>query len=126
MGRCFIIDDEETYRKQLGLILTAEGHEVQTASTAKEGLESGFHFCPDVLIADWRLLDQVNGLEIAKQLSAANPKLQVIMITGYTTSEMKEEAGINLFQVLEKPFELDDFLDSVRNALNTSHENPLR
>ncbi len=120
MGRCFIIDDEETYRKQLGIILSTEGHDVKTASTAREALEEGFRFRPDVLIADWRLQDKVNGLEIAKQLYASNPKLQVIMITGYTTGEMKQEAGINLFRVLEKPFELDEFLDTVRKALNTN------
>ena len=117
MGKCLLIDDEESYRKTLGAILDAEGHEVATAEDGPEALEVAARIRPDVLIADWRLAGDMDGLGVADRLLADHPGLQVIMITGCSSEDLLREAEVDIFRVLQKPFELDDFLAAVEDAL---------
>jgi CheY-like chemotaxis protein len=124
VGRILIIDDEETYRTQLSLILETRGHEVQTAATGREGISVGTDCPPDLLIADWRLKDDMTGIDVAEALRQSNPRLQVIMITGYSAEDLREETDLGHLRVLEKPFSLNDLLTAVQDALSEGGECP--
>jgi DNA-binding NtrC family response regulator len=112
-----IVDDEETYRAQLSLILIAEGHDVRTARAGQEGIEVGLACHPDVLIADWRLTDRTSGLHVAEALRKADPGLRVIMMTGYSADDLEVHLKCATFRILEKPFGVDEILNSVKQSL---------
>ena len=117
MARLLIVDDEETYRAQLSLILTAEGHEVWTAPDGREGIQTGLSCRPHVLIADWRLTDGTSGLHVAEALRQADPGLRVIMMTGYSAEDLQAHFESEPFYILEKPFGVEDILSALKRAL---------
>ena len=75
MGRVLIVDDEETYRTQLSLIVTSKGHEVQSTVDGQEAISIGSVFLPDLLVTDWRLKHDMTGLQVAEALRKAKPRL---------------------------------------------------
>ena len=109
MAKILIVDDETSLAEVLGLFLSDCGHLVRTAPTAKRALRLGRMFRPDVLIADFCLLDDQDGGQVARALRAEDPSLHVILITGLLVDEVHDSvADIPNLRLLGKPLDLDD------------------
>ena len=116
MSRILIIDDDDALRKSFHNLLTEEGYEVESAASGEAGLSSIHKTMPDLVIADMRL-PGMNGLEIFKAVHAIEPRLPVIIMTAYGTTETAIEATkMGAFDYILKPFEIPDML-SVISAL---------
>jgi CheY-like chemotaxis protein len=116
--RILILDDEESYRQILGRLLERRGFEVRSAAESEEALALGRSFHPDLLVVDWMLGGSQVGPEIAETLRGELPVLKTILITGYLQSQLHdalEDCQIDC--VLEKPFQLDEFMAAVEDAL---------
>jgi len=113
--KVLILDDEPVFLASLSLLLKQEGFEVETASGARGAIELAARFAPDVLIADWVLRDELDGIEVAERLSRAHPHLRLIFITGYDSAEL--QSRIEAFEgarSLKKPFSPEQLLAAVR------------
>ena len=117
MARVLIVDDEEPYRRYLATALEREGLTVCTAASGVEAIASGRDFAPDVLLADWRLEYACSGLDVACALQAELAELQVVVITGYAEASLRADADVRLFRVLEKPFDLQQVISAVHDAI---------
>ena len=107
MTRVLIVDDEPSYRHYLERYLTRRGYEVRTASSGREALARGGDFDPDVVLADWMLKDSMHGLEVGVALREARADRQILVMTGFPSAEIREEASVaRVFRFLEKPFGL--------------------
>lgn len=123
MVRVLVVDDEKQYCENLGLCLSIEGYEVVTANTSDEAIDLGKDFRPDVLVADWMLRSDEDGLDVSRTLATQFPKLETVLITGYPSVELHSDAHRSkVFEVLEKPFELEDFLSVVQYAARSAGE----
>ena len=123
MAKILIVDDEPEYLEHLSRILSRQGYEVETAESAEQAIELSQRFAPDVLIADWMLRGQLDGLDVARTLDSDNPALVAIVTTGYPVSRLRgrlAESGNVL--VLEKPFGADDLLAMVCKAIRATKE----
>jgi DNA-binding response OmpR family regulator len=108
MAKILVIDDEQGYRRQLEIALCSDGHEVRTASSGREGIDVGARFRPQILITDWMLKDDIHGLHVGRVLRAVCPFMRVILITGFPTHELREDADrVLVGDFIEKPFTLD-------------------
>jgi DNA-binding NtrC family response regulator len=117
MRSVLVIDDEPSYRKHLKRALCEDGYRVEVAANQKEARALAFRIRPDVVIADWMLKDDVNGLELADRLREANPELRVVLITGFPAASLKpDEARGGHLELLEKPFRMEALLDAVRRV----------
>jgi len=115
--KVLLVDDEPSYRDSLGHILSHEQYDVRTASSAKIAMNVAGEFVPDILIVDWMLRDEMDGVEVAQSMRSMNPALKTIFITGYRTSRLENQMReVPFAQFLSKPFALDDFLEAVRLA----------
>ena len=115
--KVLLVDDEPSYRDSLGHILLHERYDVRTASNAKSAMDVTREFLPDILIVDWMLRDEMDGVEVAQSMRSKNPALKTIFITGYRTSRLENQMReVPFAQFLSKPFSLDDFLEAVRLA----------
>ncbi len=118
MASVLIVDDEAGYRNTLQDILGAEGYAVETAESGVDAIDASARAFPDVLIADWKLKDQLSGLDVARALRASNPRLQTVLMTGHTEDQVRADAhGLDEMQVLEKPFGAEDLLSLIRDIL---------
>ncbi|OGP47382.1 MAG: hypothetical protein A3K30_04925 [Deltaproteobacteria bacterium RBG_13_51_10] len=120
-GRVLVVDDEESNRELLRVILEAQGHQVFVAVNGIEGLERVVEDRPDVVLLDV-LMPKMNGNDVCRQLkgSPQTASIPVILISGLRTREdmLKGiEAGANDF--LSKPVDTRDVLLRVRNAIYT-------
>ena len=57
MARIVVVDDEEQTCKYLERQFVSDGHEVRTSLTGHEAIDLGHLFRPDILIADWIVID---------------------------------------------------------------------
>ncbi len=115
--RVLIVDDEPSYRNYLERYLTREGYDVRSASTGQEALLIGKDFVPRVILADWMLKDDMHGLEVAETLREVTPDLQILLMTGFPSSEIRKEADrAQVFQFLQKPFGLEEVAAAIKAA----------
>lgn len=115
--RILLVDDEPSYRDSLGHILSHERYDVRTAASAKAAMTVAHEFVPDILVIDWMLRDEMDGVEVARRLRSTNPAMKTIFITGYMTSRLENQMReVPFAQFLSKPFSLNDFLETVRLA----------
>lgn len=123
MARILIVEDEEGFRRQLELGLSALGHEIRCASNGREGVDVGARFRPDLLVTDWMLKDDIHGLHVIQVLRAVLTDLKAILITGFASTELRhnvDSSGITQF--IEKPFTLEQIRKAVENALTGSYQ----
>jgi DNA-binding NtrC family response regulator len=112
-----IIDDDEHLRKGFERMLTEEGYSVKSASSGEAGIEIIHANVPDLVILDVRL-PGINGLQAFKIIHETEPKLPVIIMTGYGTTETAIEATkMGAFDYILKPFDIPDMLAQVKQAL---------
>ncbi|MFQ5805781.1 MAG: response regulator [Phycisphaerae bacterium] len=117
MSKVLVVDDEERYRDHLSRALLRDDHEVRTAASGRDAISVGSRFRPEVLVADWMLKSQVHGLHVSEALRAVVPELRTILITGYPSFDLRNEAQKHhVSKFIEKPFELDELREAVRRA----------
>jgi two-component system response regulator PilR (NtrC family) len=115
--RILIVDDEESLRELLGIMLGKEGYEVLTAvdrATASQALN---RHAVDMVITDVKLPDG-DGIEILRHVKAASPETAVIVMTAFGSTETAVAAlKLGAHDYLVKPFDVDELRIVVRNAL---------
>lgn len=103
----FLVDDEETIRESLSVVVESIGFSARCFSDAIEFLDYVEEFGiqrPSCLIVDIQM-PKIGGLDLLKQLNSNNFAIQTIVITGHGTVALKRRArelGVTAF--LEKPF----------------------
>lgn len=118
--KLLIIDDEPAVLFSLEQILVAEGYQVTTAETGRDGLEQARKNPPDVVLTDIRLPD-LSGLDVHDQIRELDSRIPVILMTAYVTTETAIEAmKRGGFEYLLKPLDLNQLRDVVRRAFELS------
>jgi DNA-binding NtrC family response regulator len=117
MSTILIIDDDDQLRKSFHKLLTEEGYTAQGAASGEAGLEIIQGRLPDLVIVDIRL-PGMDGLETFEAIHDLEPKLPVIIMTAYGTTETAIEATkMGAFDYILKPFEIPDMLAVIKQAL---------
>ncbi len=119
-GSILLADDEEKILKTLGRALRDDGHEVVTASNAKDASRLLAERSFDLLIIDFLMPDRT-GLDVIRDLAAGAPESErpaVVMMTAHGSIESAVEAmKLGARDYLQKPFEVDELLVLARRAL---------
>jgi len=121
-ARILVIDDDENIRKVLETILEDEGYIVETAETAKKGIEKSEKAFYNLALIDVRLPD-MEGIELLSKLRNTKPKMRKIIVTGYPTLQNAVAAvnkGADAYVM--KPFEVDKILQTIREQLKKQEE----
>jgi DNA-binding NtrC family response regulator len=130
MPKIVILDDVDQIRDALAMRLQVEGHDVETASNGAEAIDLAYLYKPDLLIADWNLESDYNGLEVAEAFLAANEDAKSIIMSGHQdfidaftqvpSAYVGEKYG--LVGSLSKPFSLQQLMRTVREALTDASQ----
>jgi nitrogen regulation protein NR(I) len=119
-AKILLIEDDSGIRDTLQKVLAEEGHEVAVEKRGDNGLERANRDPFNLIITDLRL-PGLNGLELVRQLSAAKPRLPIILITAFGTTETAIEATkFGAYDYVLKPFNMPDMLDLVRKAADSN------
>ncbi len=114
----FVIDDDAAMRAAIRGLLKSVGLPSESYGTAEEFLRNKRPDGPSCLVLDVSL-PGVSGLDFQRQLADAGIQIPIIFITGHgdipmTVKAMKSGA----VEFLTKPFQDQDLLDAIRQALD--------
>jgi len=121
-ARILIIDDDENIRKVLQTILEDEDYIVDTAETAKKGIEQSEKAFYNLALIEVRLPD-MEGIELLSKLRSTKPKMRKIIVTGYPTLQNAISAvnkGADAY--IMKPFEVEKILQAIQEQLKQQEE----
>ena len=118
----FIVDDDESVRKALKRLIKSVGMNVETFTTAREFLSRQHYEGPSCLVLDIRM-PGLSGLDLQQELAKAGLTLPVIFITGHGNIPMSVRAmKAGAVDFLEKPFDDQDLLDAIQQALERDEQ----
>ncbi len=121
MALVLIIDDHDSMREGLELLLRRRGHRTLSADGGKEGLEL-LDEGPDLVITDLKMA-HVDGMDVLRHVKRASPETEVLVITGYGTIEKAVEAmKLGAADFLTKPFSPEEFGVKVDRLLSQREE----
>jgi two-component system response regulator FixJ len=123
MSACrFLFDDISDVRDSLRALLESAGYPVREFDNAKKVLAEPDFSQASCLIADIRMPD-MDGLQLQEELNRRQIGLPVIIITGHGDVPLAVRAmKAGAVDFLEKPFDGEFMLDTVRRALTLSEQ----
>ncbi len=118
MSTILIVDDDDQLRKSFHKLLAEEGYTVASAASGEDGLRNIQKTMPDLVILDMRL-PGMNGLDTFRAIHRLEPKLPVIIMTAFGTTEHAIEATkLGAFDYVLKPFDISGMLGIILQALD--------
>jgi len=117
-AKVLVVDDDETIRASLSLILELEGFEVATAASVNDALRLIGSNVFDVLLSDLHMPGAGDGLTVVSAMRHSNPAAVTIILSGFP--EMKEAAAAILLQadeILVKPMAPMVLIHTIRERL---------
>jgi two-component system nitrogen regulation response regulator GlnG len=122
MSKLLLIDDEADVQYSFQRIFDSPDIELTTASSGEEGLRIIPGLKPDLVIMDVRM-GGLTGLETLRRIHHADPKLLVILMTAYGTTQTAIEAmKLGAYDYLLKPFDVPKLKEIVFNALKAASD----
>jgi two-component system, LuxR family, response regulator FixJ len=117
-----IVDDDDDVRDSLRALLESAGFKVHDFNSAKMVLGAATLKHGGCLIADIRMPD-MDGLELQEELKRRGIGIPVIVVTGHGDVPLAVRAmKAGALDFIEKPFEGDAILESVKRALAQASE----
>ncbi len=114
--RILVVEDDESMRDALAMLLRDQGYEVDTATNGREAIEHVDQAIPALIISDIRMPGG-GGLDMVKRLRerAGSADLPIILVSGLTARERRVAAlDLGADDYLHKPFDADELLARVR------------
>jgi two-component system response regulator FixJ len=113
----YVIDDDEAVRQSLEFLLKTSGITVLGFESAKVFLEKLPHIKSGCIITDVRM-PEITGIDLLRRMRDSGADIPVIVITGHGDVSLAVEAmKVGAVDFLEKPFDDETLLSSVRSAL---------
>ncbi|MDR0999941.1 MAG: response regulator [Clostridiales bacterium] len=117
--RLLLVDDEFFVRERILRQLNWNDlgiDDVRQASCGVEAVRMLNDCSPDVLLTDVRL-PNMNGLQLAEEVTRANPDCKIIFISGYSdVSALRGAIRLRAINFVEKPINIQELSDSIRKA----------
>jgi two-component system response regulator PilR (NtrC family) len=117
LNRILIVDDEQSMRELLSIMLRKEGYEVVTADNGEKALKAVQNDIFDLVITDLKM-PQMDGMTLLKEIKESSPDTIVIIVTAFGTTEGAEKARrLGAYDYIGKPFNNDEIKLVIQNAL---------
>ena len=116
-GKILIIDDNDTMREGLELLMRRRGHSTLSAEGGEDGLRLLQDEGADVVITDLKMA-RVDGMEVLEEVRSSSPDTEVLVITGHGTVEKAVKAmKLGACDFITKPFSSEEFAIKVDRIL---------
>ena len=118
----FVVDDDQAMRNSLKWLIESVGMNVETYSTADEFIQNYYPGRAGCLLLDVRM-PGMSGLELQEHFIKHQINIPIIIITGHGDVPMAVRAmKSGAVDFIEKPFNDELLLESIRNALSMDIE----
>ena len=116
-ARIMLVDNEAGLCRMMEAVLRDQGYQVKAYTNPVQAVADFAAGSYDLAITDIKM-PEMDGLEVLQHLRRRDPEIPVIMITAFATVEMSIQAlRRGAYDMLTKPFEPDELIYRVKNAL---------
>jgi two-component system nitrogen regulation response regulator NtrX len=113
-----VVDDEQSIRESLRMVLEYESYRVEEAANGQQALERVRQRAPEAVLLDIKM-PGMDGMELLAKLQERGYDMPIIIITGHgDVSTAVEATRRGAFDFFEKPLQRDRVLVSLRNAVD--------
>lgn len=114
--RILLVDDEEQFRSAMKKQLEVRGYDVLDVNNGEDAIKIVRHKKPEVVILDQKM-PGMDGIQTLKELKKISPEVQVIMLTGYGSTDSARITGkYDVFHYLQKPCGVEELIDIIEAA----------
>lgn len=114
-----VVDDEESIREFLQIMLKREGYQVSVHESPKAALKSLENNTIDLVISDLTM-PEMTGIEFLTHIKDRSPNTSMIMITAFGSTETAVQAmKLGAADYILKPFQIDAIKIAISKALKT-------
>jgi two-component system response regulator FixJ len=125
-GLVHIIDDDDALRDSLAFLLSSAGIEAKSYDSAAAYLNAPERAAAGCIVTDVRM-PGLSGIDLLRKLKSEGSSVPVIVMTGHGDVPLAVEAmKLGAFDFVEKPFDDDALLGSVRSALGQGAKHSLQ
>ena len=117
-NKILIVDDDPEISSLVQYTLESMGHQVQVCDNGREVMDALGAYKPDLLLLDV-MLPGIDGYSLAHQITegADTKELPIIVLSALEPSRPMFQKFTQVKAYLTKPFNTDDLMESVKNAL---------
>lgn len=120
-SRILVVDDEESIREFLEIMLRKEGYEVTCVEDGQKAIDILKKKSFDLVISDLQM-PNVTGIELLKHTKETYPTVLFMLITAFGTTESAVEAmKMGAYDYITKPFKIDEVRINIANALRSQN-----
>src|ERR1035437_10511227 len=113
--RILLVDDQQSVREAISLLLSLDEHKVIQASNGAEALDLFRRDQFDLVITDFEM-PKMKGNELATRIKQLSPAQPILMITAY--AERLDDSNNPVDAILNKPFQLADLRQAMARLLS--------
>lgn len=116
-----VVDDDKNICKMIEIHLRKEkSYEIRTATNGEACLKNIRESMPDLVLLDIQM-PGIDGIETLKRIKEIEPLIPVVMMSAHGTIEKAVESmKMGAYDFIQKPFESERLLVTVKNALLNS------
>jgi len=115
-GKLLIVDDEDGARQSLRVIFK-DDYEILMASDGATAVELAQKNKIDVAVCDIKMAP-MSGIEVLERLKYVDPRIEVVMITAYeTTDTLRSALRLRACDYINKPFDVATMRAAVAGAM---------
>jgi two-component system response regulator PilR (NtrC family) len=115
--RVLVVDDEQSMRELLAIMLRQAGYEVTVADGGEAAIQTLKGDSFDLVVTDLRMR-KIDGLAVLKAVKDHSPRTIVLVVTAFASTETAVEAmRLGAYDYVTKPFKLEELKVTIANAL---------
>jgi len=116
MSKVLVVDDKQMMRDSVTTTLARAGFTTIAAESGEQALAMIARHRPAAVVTDLKM-PNMNGIELLGRIAQVDPDLPVILMTAYATVE----TAVSALKHIQKPFEGDELIATVRRAARHRH-----
>ena len=125
--RVLLVEDDPAVRDATRLLLNVEGYRVTAVASLDEALQSLDGDIPDILVTDYHLRGDETGTQVISAVrDALKIPLRSVLITGDTSTAVRELPRDEHLRIASKPLDADELLAMVRELLAPHQQSQMR
>ncbi len=114
--KVLVVDDLEDFAWIISQALSEQRYKILMATTGRDALTTIKRDNPQIMVLDMRLPD-MEGIEILKRAKKIKPKIAVIILTAYASTNLRKEAqAAGVFDFISKPAKIDKLVTIIEKA----------
>jgi CheY-like chemotaxis protein len=115
-----LVEDELTILRMTRMMLERKGYTVLSADTPARAIKKAKdHSCSIALLITDVVMPEMNGRDLAEQITALYPDIRVLFMSGYTADVIAHQGVLDDgVAFIQKPFSMADITEKVRDVLD--------